>query len=85
MPGRGQIVGDIEHGQVPVPLEPVKQVEDLQPDRHVEHGDRLVGEQDVRVGGQGPGDGHPLALATGQLMRMLAGHFLGRRQVHRAE
>ncbi len=39
---------------------------------HVERGERLVEQQQARVGGQRPGDRHPLRLAAGQLARAAA-------------
>ena len=38
--------------------------------RYVERGHGLVEQEKSRVGGQGPGQGHPLGLATGQLTRL---------------
>jgi hypothetical protein len=81
VPRGGQVVGDVQQGQVPAPLEPVQQVEDLQPDGHVEHGDGLVGQQHVRLGGQGPGDGDALPLPAGQLVGELGRYLLRRGQV----
>ena len=78
-------MGDVEHGQVALALERVEQVEDLQPDGHVEHGHRLVGEQHIGAGAEGPGDGDPLPLAARQLVRVLAGDLLGRGEVDRAQ
>ena len=42
---------------------------------HVEGGERLVEQQQPRLGGQGPGDGDALRLATGQLVRLATGQL----------
>lgn len=62
-----------------------QQVEDAQPDRDVEHRDRLVGQQDLGVGRQRAGDRDALALPSGQLVRELV-HVPGRgRELHPRE
>jgi hypothetical protein len=43
------------------------------PQAGVEAGERLVEQHDLGIGGQGPGQRHALALATGQLVRVRAG------------
>jgi len=43
-----------------------EQVQHLRLDRHVERGDRLIEDQHLRLGGQRPGDRHPLPLPAGQ-------------------
>jgi hypothetical protein len=48
------------------------QRQDLAPDRGVEAGDRLVGQQQRRLQRHGRGDQHALALPTGQLVREAA-------------
>jgi hypothetical protein len=63
--GRGDVVSDVEHGEPEALAKVVEQAEDLQPDRDVQHGHGLVGEQDARVGGERAGEGDPLALAAG--------------------
>jgi hypothetical protein len=47
-------------------VEAVEEVEDLGAGRRVEVAGRLVGEEDAGPRDQGPGDGHSLALASGQ-------------------
>src|SRR5580704_1933390 len=86
--GRGDIVGDIEHREPETLAEVVEQAEHLQADRDVEHGHWFVGEQHARPGGQRTGEGDPLALAAGQLMRVLGQEVLGGRQpylLHQAD
>ena len=46
----------------------MQQVDDLRLDRDVEGGDRLVGDDEVGVHGQGAGDADALALAAGELV-----------------
>jgi hypothetical protein len=46
-----------------------QQVEDLGADADVEHRHRLIGQQQGRLQHQRAGDHHPLALATGELVR----------------
>src|SRR5271169_3728267 len=86
--GRGDVVGDIEHRE-PEPLaEVVEQGEHLQADRDVEHGHWFVGEQHAWPGGQRTGEGDPLALAAGQLVRVLGQELLGGREpdlLHQAD
>jgi hypothetical protein len=48
------------------------QVENLGLHRHVQRGGRLVGDQQARPAGHGPGDHHPLAHAAAQFVRILA-------------
>jgi len=43
-----------------------EQVQHLRLDRHVERGDRLIEDQQLRLGGERPGDRHPLPLPAGQ-------------------
>ena len=54
--------------------------EELAPDRGVEAGDRLVGEQQAGLHHDGAGDHHPLALAAGDLVRVHLEEALGRAQ-----
>ena len=65
-----QVVGDEQVGQPELALEPLEQVDDLGLDRHVEGADRLVGDDEVRVQGERPGDADPLALAARELVRV---------------
>ena len=49
-------------------LHVLQQVDDLRLDRHVERGDRLVGDQQLGLQGERPGDPDALALAAGELV-----------------
>ena len=61
-----QVVGDEEIGEAEVALEVLQEVDDLGPDRDVQGGDRLVGDDELRLQGQRPGDADPLALAAAE-------------------
>ena len=61
------------------------QVQDPEADRHVQHRDRLVGEDDRRLGRQCPRDRDPLLLAPGELVRVLGRELLGRDETDRGE
>ena len=52
---------------VPLAVQLGEQGEDARARRRVQAAGRLVGQDDGRPPDQGPGDGHPLALAAGQL------------------
>ena len=72
VPGEGHLVGDDDHGglllgQVPDDLE------HLAGELRVQGGGGLVKAEDIRVERQGPGDGHPLLLAAGELAGVVAG------------
>ena len=69
----GQVVGDEQVGQAELPLQVAHHVEDLGLDRHVERGDRLVGDDQLRVEHQRAGEAEPLALAAGELVRVPLG------------
>ena len=73
----GQIVGDEQVGGLAFALEVEQQVEDRRLDRHVQGGGRLVQDHQLRVSGEGAGDGDALALAAGQAVRG-GGQHLGR-------
>src|SRR5690606_9215124 len=64
------LVGDQHHGQAQLTVDARQQVEDLAGGLRVESTGRLVAEQDLRLGGQRPGDADALLLAAGQLRRV---------------
>ena len=64
--GDASIVGDHHDGQTPEVLFR-QQIEDLGSGMLVEVAGRFVGEKDLRIVDEGPGDGHPLAFAAGKL------------------
>ena len=57
------VVGDEDVGEAELVLQVLEQVDDLRLDRDVEGGDRLVGDDQLRLYRQGPRDADPLALA----------------------
>jgi hypothetical protein len=85
VPRGGQVVGDVQQREVALPLQPVEQVEDLQPDRDVQHRHRLIGQQHLGARGERAGDRHPLPLPPGQLVRPGPGDLVLRREVHRPQ
>ena len=65
-----QVVGDEDERQPEVALEVAQQVEDLRLDRDVERGDRLVGDDQLRLERERAGDADALALAARELVRV---------------
>ena len=61
------VVGHDHEGHAALVGQPLDQPHDRLPVLGVERGGRLVGEEDGRLIGQGPGDRHPLAFARAQL------------------
>ena len=80
-----QVVRDQDDRGVELVLELVDQLDDLRLDRHVERRRRLVGDQQIRLIGQGHGDHHALALASGELMRVGPQTALGLGQADQAQ
>ena len=70
VPHHRQVVRDEQVGQAELALQVVEQVDDLGLDRHVERGDRLVGDDQLGPQGERPGDADALALAAGELVRV---------------
>ena len=66
-----QVVGDVDVRQPELLLEVEHQLEDLGPDAHVEHGDRLVGDEHLRVQDDRPRDDGALLLTAGQVRGVL--------------
>ena len=71
------LVGDEHDRQVQVVAQLAQQLDDRGGRRRVEPGGRLVGQQHRRPQGERAGDADPLALAAGELERVVAG-ALGR-------
>ena len=65
-----QIVADEEIGEAHLRLQVEQEIDDLRLDRHVERRDRLVADQEPRLGRQRAGQHDPLALAARELMRI---------------
>ncbi len=70
VPDHVEIVGDEQHGEPEVALQPGEQIDDLRLDRDVERRDRLVRDDEARLHRERAGDDDPLALAAGELMRI---------------
>ncbi len=66
----GEVVGDQQVGQVPLRPQPADQRQNRRLRPHVQRAGRLVQHQQPRPHRQGPGDGHPLALPAGELVRV---------------
>lgn len=67
----GHIVADEQHREVELRLEVVDEREDLRLDRHVERRDGLVGDDEIRVQHECPGQRDPLFLAAGELVGII--------------
>ena len=76
IPGRRDVVGDVEDREPLGVAQVGQQVEDAEPDRHIQHRDRLVGQQHARPHREGAGDRDTLPLAPGQLVRVLADELI---------
>ena len=68
-----EVVGDEDHGQPALGLDPRQEGEHLGLDHHVERGRGLVGDQEAGIAGEGHGDHHALLLAAGELVGVVAG------------
>jgi hypothetical protein len=65
---RGEIMSDEQDGQLSFPLQVGEEIQDPHANGDVEHGCGFVGDQQIRVDGEGPGDRDALTLSTGELM-----------------
>jgi hypothetical protein len=70
-----EIVGDEQHGQAEALLELAQEVEHLRLHRNVERRHRLVGDDEIGLDRQRPGDADALALSAGEFMREAARIF----------
>ena len=64
-----EVVGDEDQREPVALLHVLEQVQDLRLHRHVERRDRLVADDQLRLGDDGAGDRDALALAAGELVR----------------
>ena len=80
-----EIVGDEHDGSAVPGLQLLEQLQDLRLSRDIERGGWFVGDDQRRLQRQRHGDHHPLALATGQFVRVAREDALGFRQAHVAE
>ncbi len=74
--GGREVVRDHEDAE-PAAAQPVEQVENAGAHRHVEHRDRLVGDQQLRLQHERGRDRDALPLAAGQLVRIAVEEQLG--------
>ena len=72
---RSCVISSMRHPLLALQL--LQQVEDLRLDRHVERRRRLVGDQEVGLGGERHRDHHALLLSAGQLERIVVDAPLG--------
>ena len=79
------VVGDEHDGHVEALPEVVEEIEDLGLDGDVEGGGGLVGDQELRLAGQGHGDHDPLAQSARELVGIGVQPFLGPGHVHQRE
>jgi hypothetical protein len=73
-------VRDVEDGQPVLFLQLGEKIQDVEPDRDVQHRDRLIREQNARADGQSARNSHALSLTAGELMRVFAQKVFGGRQ-----
>ena len=71
-----QVVGDEHIGQVLLLLQLLEQVDDLGLDGHVQGGHALVAHDELGLHHQGPGNGHALAPAAGELVGIAVDHIV---------
>ena len=68
MPDRSQVMRDKQVSQILFALEFRQQIHDLRLDGNIKRGDRLVGNNEIRVDGERASDADALSLAAGELM-----------------
>jgi hypothetical protein len=81
--GAGEIVGDVEEGHVLLGTKARHQVQQTDPDRHVEHRHRLVGDDQLRLVGEGLGEADALPLPAAELVRIPVEDLLRRGEADR--
>ncbi len=74
---QSQVMRNEDRGEAELGLEIVQKLDDLLLDGHVQSGGGLVADDELGVAGQGHGDEHALALATGELVRIALERALG--------
>ena len=73
-------MGHVEIGESEVALQAVHELEDLGPHAHVEHRDRLVGDDELGAEDDRPGEDGALLLAAGEVGRVLAQEAVDRHE-----
>ena len=79
-----QIVGDHDHRGIHLFLHIPDQIQHLGLDRHIQGCGGLVGDDELRIVGQGDGNDDPLAHTAGKLMGILIQTFFRGRDPHLA-
>ena len=69
VPDDSQIVGDEDIGKAEPLAQGLEQIDDLRLDRDVQRRHGLVADDEVRLGGECPGNPDALALATAEFVR----------------
>ena len=77
-------MGDIDDADLIVGLQLAEHIDNRHPQGSVQHGDRLIGDNQRWFGNQGAGDGDSLGLAAGEFVGIAAGDF-GQRQADFAQ
>jgi hypothetical protein len=83
--GEGEVMADHQQRGAKLLLQVQQEIHDLSLGRDVERGRRLVGDQQRGLAGQGDGDDHALAHATGELVRVFVESPFRRGEAHRPE
>src|SRR6266853_1638354 len=73
----GELARDEDVAHVVLVLQVLQQIQDLRLDRDIERRYRLVADEHIRLHREAAGDGDPLSLAAGELMRVLEERNLG--------
>ena len=66
---------DKKNGTAGFQLDAFEQIDHLRLNGDIQGADRLIGDNQLRLHNQGPGDSHALALSAGKLVRIPAGVF----------
>ncbi len=80
-----EVVGDGQHGQAASRAQVAQQGQDLGPAGRVDHGHRLVRDEELGFGDQGPRDVHALPLTARQRVRVAADDLRRGRQPDRLQ
>lgn len=68
-------MGNEDEGEAHIAAQPVEKRNDLRLNRNIERRDRLITDDELRLQRQRTGNGDPLALAAGKLVRITAHMF----------
>ena len=76
--GRGQVVRDVEDADLLLVAQLLEHVHDRHAQARIDHRDRLIGQDQARLGDEGPRHRDPLDLAARQLVRVTLAHLIER-------